>query len=103
MKSGKPPRAPKDPVDIPGWYFVKKSAGFDSKEIGNVFLSKSFIRSVKRLERDEVRVDWNFKRYVNSLLPIAVYAAFDVGPKGSLIPFFVERQKGLELQLSRSK
>jgi hypothetical protein len=82
---------------------MKKTSGFEASELRRVFLSENFVRSVKRFHRGDVRVDWNYKRFVGSLFsPLEVFAAFDLGPKGSLIPFFVERQKGLELQLPKS-
>lgn len=84
---------------IEGWYFLGKPDKFEPIWMRKAFIPDCYIRSIKRFCRDDVAIDKSFQRYVGSFLAsTAVVAAFDL-KKGSLIPFFIERQKAIDLQL----
>jgi len=86
-------------IPILGWYFLGKPAEFKPELLRGIFLPKEYMKGIRRFCLSDLAADRDNRMYVGSVfLSTPVVAVFDL-KKGSLIPFFVEREKAIQLQL----
>ena len=87
--------------ELLGWYFVGKPSDFGPDVLKGVFLPRTYMRQIRRFDPFDLKADGGNKMYVGSLFShIVVVPVFDLTvKKGTPIPFFIERQKALDLNL----